>query len=215
MGISDEEAKNVLLDKTDYRFTLAKYHLNRIDTTVSYNYDEHHFQQIYHMECYIMFLGMVIENMCLEIDKKFGFSDKDRIEDIIGNLRNSTEQIKQNILAIINDYFSRPPVNSGINDPLPDNTVLWQLRSIRNHVAHRPIINRAVVAGSKTDYLIRFPRDDGVVLHRLISNPRKDFEIYFDKMVEFRDKIRATIPQNYESSLYKNLKDSELKSSLS
>ena len=43
MSISDEDAKNVLLDKTDYRLTLAKYHLNKIDSTVSYNYDSHHF----------------------------------------------------------------------------------------------------------------------------------------------------------------------------
>ena len=45
------------------------------------------------MECYVMFLGMIIENMCLEIDEKFGFSKKDRIEDIIGNLKNYITQL--------------------------------------------------------------------------------------------------------------------------
>lgn len=215
MPISDSEAHDVLLDRTDHKLTLSRFHLNHVENNVSYNYDLHHFKQEYHLESFVIFGTMVIEVLCMEINKEFGFDEHLRIENIIPQLQNSNDQKQQSILQIINDYFSRPPLIIDRNATLPDNTVLWQLRNIRNRIAHFGIFNRAIVAGDHTDYLIRFPRDDGVVLERTVSNPRDFFEIYFNKLVEFRDKIRTVIPQKIQSSLYKTLRDSELQSSLS
>ena len=214
-GISDKQASDCLLDHTDHKLTLAQYHLKRVDSKISYNYDLHHFQQEYHLESFTIFSTMVIESLCFEINKEFGFPERDRIENIIANLINSSDTRHQNILTIINDYFARPPVTLGINDQLPDNTVLWQLRAIRNKIAHVPIFNRAIIAGDRTRFLVRFPRDDGIVLERIIENPNETFQNYFDKLVEFRDKIRSIIPHTHPSSLYKILPDSELKSLLS
>lgn len=215
MPISDKEAHDVLLDRTDHKLTLARFHLNRVENKVSYNFDLHHFNQEYHLESFVIFSTMVIEALCIEIDKEFNFNETSRIEDIISELKNSTDKKQQDILKIINDYFSRPPVQLTIDAPLPSNTILWQLRNIRNRIAHFGIFNRMVVAGSHTKYLIRFPRDDGKVLERTTDSPRDLFEIYFEKLVEFREKIRKIIPQEIHSYLYKNLKDSELRSSLS
>jgi len=213
--ISDELAERILIDKTDHKLTIARYHLNRVENKVSYNFDLHHFNQEYHLESFVIFSTMVIEALCVEINEAFNFDERLRIDKIISKLQNPTDKKQEDILNVISDYFSRPSLDLPLNVPLPNNTILWQLRKIRNRIAHFGIFNRAITAGSHTEYLIRFPRDDGKVIEKTINSPRDEFEIYFEKLVEFRDKIRKIIPQKDHSSLYKSLQDSELKSSLS
>jgi len=134
----------------------------------------------------------------------------------IYNLRDKldlTDLDQKNVFDLMTKYFEYPkPTIQGWDFT---NSSLWQLRELRNHVAHQRALHRNYVIGSRQDvqYIFRFEPIDTINFQivRVVKNPQNFFKELFDDLVEFRNEIRNIIPYRMPSDQYRNQLDFELK----
>ena len=246
-NLDDPTAKEILLDRTDFKLTIAKKFLEKIGS-IPYSEGKKDFQLEFCAEGFLIFSNGVIEILADEINSKFNIfeqrtfqisfdpyeenltddekftisamkkgakKDKFAPSFTIYKLREnliSTDPVQKSISDLIMKYFDYPkPTITGWDF---SNSSLWQLRELRNHVAHQRALNRNYVAGSVQDvqYIFRFePFPINFQIVRIVKNPQNYFSELFENLVKFRNEIRAIIPYAMPSDQYKNQLDFGLK----
>lgn len=242
--LNDSNAKKILIDRTDFKLSIAKNLLEKIGG-IPYSEGVKDFQLEFYSECFLIFSNGVIEILADEINEKFqifqrknyqmkymsyeqnltddetrmistmnkgGRTDKFLPSFNIYKLRDKLDTTKSDqkiIFDLIMKYFDYPKPTLQSWDF--NNSSLWQLRELRNHVAHQRALNRNYVIGSREDvqYIFRFEPIDTInfQLVRVVKNPQNFFKELFDDLVTFRNEIRNIIPYNMSSSEYKNQLD--------
>lgn len=241
MNLNDETAKKIILDPTDFKLVLAKKFLEKTDFSVEFNLNKNQFNLELCSEAFLFFASSVTEILTNEINERFqiyqrqqyqmkslnlsSFPDETKYPDFtIYDIRDRLDQSivdQKKVYDLIIKYFEIPTrIGENWNT---NNSSLWFLRELRNHVAHERILNKhynIIIGGdteSNANYLFRFriekPRnnDKGIFLVNVVSNPKNFFQKIFDDLVEFRIEIRKIIPYTHESSQYNNQLDFGLK----
>jgi hypothetical protein len=117
------------------------------------------------------------------------------------------DSVQKSVKDLINDYFSYPIDKQNVWDF--SKSKVWQLRELRNHIAHSNIYNRSyVIGGSESSSLmLRFDvhyvrKNHEVAL--VVENPHEFFEELFKALESFRDKLFTIIQPRFHSDHYKN-----------
>ena len=131
-----------------------------------------------------------------------------------------TDSKQKALCQIIEKYFQYPK-NKGTEWDMAC-TSLWQLRELRNHIAHFQFLNRSV--GEQTVFIFRFPlkekrtvkneKGDNVELPQKIAlledNPQRYFGNLFNELMKFVSEIREIVPYEHQSLYHKNQINFEL-----
>ena len=185
--LNDSDAKKTLIDRTDFKLSIAKNLLEKIGI-IPYSEGVKDFQLEFYAEGFLIFSNGVIEILADEINEKFqifkqnnyqvqyisyeqnltddgtrtistmnkgGRADKFFPSFNIYKLRDkldTTNSDQKSIFDLIMKYFDYPkPTVDGWDFA---NSSLWQLRELRNHVAHQRALNRNYVIGDIEDCLL-------------------------------------------------------------
>jgi len=244
--LTDKEAKDILSDPVDFKLVMAKYYLQKIDTTAHLDYDWNHFVLESYAESFLFFANLSLEVIAFQINKelhviaddKFNTQMIERVptkslwqegQNIVGGLfyesltiykirkaLSTSDPRQKSILDIIDKYFQYPRKISSDWDL--SCTSLWQLRELRNHIAHFQLFNRHVIAGGPTHFLFRFkvqnpdPKNgvSGIKLGIIEDNPYRYFSNLFNDLVQFVKEIRNIIPYSNKSLRHNNAINFEL-----
>ena len=254
-NLSDTVSKEILIDTVDFKLVLAKHVLERIPNQISSDFDWNHFVLESNVESFLFYSNLAIESLAMKIDETYNLQvlstyntkiisenqnhlwdqteiNREQLREgltifKVRNLLNPAIADHARIQDIITRYFGDPQLTSNGWDL--SRSSLWQLRKLRNHVAHSQIMNRRIIAGNPRNrvlYLFRFTIEDyqspdpsrnrperiGENLAITIDRPYDYFENLFDNLLNFIDEIRAIIQYSHMSSQHKNQLNFELKS---
>ena len=252
--LNDAIAREILLDPVDFKLVLAKYFLDRIPKKVPLDFDLTHFILEANCESFLFFSNLAIENLASKINQTWKlisgskYDTKRVVEDgsgfwvvndqyqeqspdgitiysILKSLDHSNQQQKQ-VYDVIMKYFDVPKETKSGWDF--SKSTLWQLRELRNHIAHSQLLNRMGIRGTvepRTLYLLRFilkkyspptksnnsTETIGEKIAITTEHPFDYFSQLYDNLTEFVDEIRTIIPYSSMSTQYRNPPNFELK----
>lgn len=254
--LDDKTSREILLDPVDFKMSIAKNYLNKIPECVPLDFDWNHFILEANCESFLFFANLAIENLAIKISEHFNLIPKSKYNTrrLVPNLQTTGWKVNDNFLNeqfaenttifsvrdsldltnsnhkliydIIMKYFDRPRQTASDWDF--SNSSLWQLRELRNHIAHSTLLNRMALRGtieSKTLYLFRFtlekyrnenrqrnqPEIIGQKIAITTDSPKQYFTDLFKNLTKFVDEIRNAVSYNGISYQYRNTLDFELK----
>lgn len=221
--LSKETSSSILLDPLDFKLVMAKHYLEKIDSSVSLDFDWNHFKLESSSESFLSYADMAIEILANDINKEFqllSLNEDISIYKMRKKLLIGSDLRERVILEILNDYFLYPSRSDSEWDL--SKSSLWEIRELRNHVAHNPIINRINYRGGgpdAADYLFRFSFleiDEAsgtkrqIKIELPVSNPLQHFRTLFNDLLRFVERTRKIIPYSHSSYQHRNRLNFEL-----